>query len=69
LKKLTCSVLFYKSETEKTEPNPNRKKSEKNRANPKNQVKPSQTKKIKSNQFEPVFVLRNQTEPNQNWSV
>jgi len=44
LKKLTCSVRFYKSETEKTEPNPNKKKSEKNQANPKNQVKPGKTK-------------------------
>jgi hypothetical protein len=42
LKKLTGSVWFwfYKHETEKTEPNPNRKKLEKNRAKLK---KPSQT--------------------------
>jgi hypothetical protein len=41
--------LFYKPETEKTEPNPNRKK-------------PSQTEKIKPNRVEPVFVLKNRTE-------
>jgi hypothetical protein len=48
LKKPTSSVRFrfYKPETEKTEPNPNRKNPEK---------KPSQTEKIKLNQFEPVF--------------
>jgi len=35
---------FYKPKTEKTKPNPNRKKLEKNR------VKPSQIEKIESNQ-------------------
>jgi hypothetical protein len=45
LKKPTGSVRFqfYKPETEKTEPNPNRKKSgqiEKNQAKPENQAKP-----------------------------
>ena len=53
------------SETKKTEPNPNQK-------NEKNQVKlgknwakpekPSQTRKNRANRFEPVFILKNQTE-------
>ena len=53
LKKPTYSVRFrfYKPETEKTEPNPNRI-----RAKPK---KPSQTRKTEPNRFEPVFVLKN----------
>jgi len=61
LKKLTASVRFrfYKPETEKTEPNPYKK----------TRKKPSQTKKTESNQFEPVSVLKNQTEPNRNRSV
>jgi hypothetical protein len=50
LKKPTYSVWFYKPETEKTEPNPNRI-----RAKPK---KPSQTRKTEPNRFEPVFVLK-----------
>jgi hypothetical protein len=49
LNKPTGSVRFYKLETEKTEPNPNRKK-------------PNQTKKTKPNRFEPVFILKNPTE-------
>jgi len=55
LKKPIGSVQFrfYKPETEKTEPNPNRKK------------KPSQNKKIEPNQFEPICVLKNQTETGQ----
>jgi hypothetical protein len=55
LKKLTGTVWFwfYKPKTEKTEPNLNKKKPGK---------KPSQTEKTESNQFEPVFVLKNQTE-------
>jgi hypothetical protein len=50
---------FYKLETK---PNPNRKKSK----NKPSQIgkKPSQTKKTEPNRFEPVFVLKNQTEPN-----
>jgi hypothetical protein len=44
---------FYKPKTEKTKPNPNRKKLEKN------QVKPSQIKKIESNQAKP----KNQAKP------
>jgi len=47
---------FYKQKTEKTEPNPNRKKPEKNRA------KTGKSKKTKPNRFEPVFVLKNRTE-------
>jgi len=48
LKKPTSSVRFwfYKHETKKTEPNPNPKKPE----------------KTESNQFKPVFVLKNRTE-------
>jgi len=64
---------FYKHKTEKTEPNPNWKKNQKNRAKLKkpsqNQEKSSQTsqnrakpKKTKPNQFEPIFVLKNITE-------
>jgi len=74
LKKPTGSVRFFKPGTGKTEPN--RKKPEKNRAKPKkpsqNRVKPkksSQTVKNRAktepNRFEPVFSLKNQTEPNQ----
>jgi hypothetical protein len=44
---------FISQKTEKTEPNLNKKKRGK---------KPSQTEKTESNQFEPVFVLKNQTE-------
>jgi hypothetical protein len=55
LKKPTGPVQFqfYKPETGKkqTEPNLNWKS------------KPSQTEKTKSNQFEPVFILKNRTEP------
>jgi hypothetical protein len=51
---------FYKYEIEKTEPNPNKKK---NRAKlEKNQAKPSQIEKTKPNQFEPIYVLKKQTE-------
>jgi hypothetical protein len=64
LKKPAGSVWFYK---EKTEPNRNRQKPEKNRAKPE---KPSQTEKnraktgkTKPNRFEPVFALKNRTEP------
>jgi hypothetical protein len=53
LKKPTSSVRFFKPGTRKTEP-------EKNRAKPK---KPSQTKKTEPNRFEPVFSLKNRTEP------
>ena len=67
MKKPTGSVRFqfYKLTTEKTEPKQKKtgkKPSQirkKNRAKPK---KPSQTKKIEPNQFEPVFVLKNLTE-------
>jgi hypothetical protein len=65
LKKITGSVRFYKPETEKTEPNQN-KKTRINRIKPKNQAKlkkPSQNKKTKPNRFELVFV---QTKPNRN---
>jgi hypothetical protein len=56
LKKPTGSVWFwfFKPGTEKTEPNLNRKKLEKNRA---------KTEKTEPNRFEPVFVLKNRTEP------
>jgi hypothetical protein len=58
LKKPTGTVWFwfYKSKTEKTEPNLNKKKPGKN---------PSQTEKTESNQFEPVFVLKKRTETSQ----
>jgi hypothetical protein len=47
---------FYKSKTEKTEPNPNWKKPKKTEPNRK-------IEKTESNRFEPVFVLKNLTEP------
>jgi hypothetical protein len=50
---------FYKSKTEKTEPNPNRKKPSQTG---KNRAKPGKTKKIEPNRFEPVFILKNRTE-------
>jgi len=68
LKKPIGSVQFrfYKSETEKTELNPNRKnrkKTESNKKKPnqtgKNRVKP----KNKPNQFELVFILKNKPKP------
>jgi len=54
LKKPTGSVRFrfYNQKTKKT--NQNRKKPEKNRA---------KTEKTKPHQFEPVFALKNRTEP------
>jgi hypothetical protein len=60
LKKPTGSVRFrfFKPGTGKTEPN--RKKTGK---------KPSQTEKTEPNRFEPIFSLKNQTEPNRNRSV
>jgi hypothetical protein len=62
LKKSTGSVWFwfYKPETEKTEPNPNRKKLEKNRAKLK---KPSQTGFCPKNRAKPVFVLKTEPKP------
>jgi len=78
LKKLTGSVRFrfYKPETEKTKPNPNRKKPSRAR---KNRVKPKKTEqnrktqknrakleKTEPNRFELVFVLK---KPNRNLSV
>jgi hypothetical protein len=56
LKKPTGSVRFwfFKPGSGKTEPNPNRKKPEKN---------PSQTEKTELKRFEPVFALKNRTEP------
>ena len=55
LKKLIGSVRFYKLETEKTEPNPNKKNRKKTEPN---------RKKTKPNRFEPVIVLKklNRTE-------
>ena len=69
MKKPAGSVRFrfYKQKTKKTEPNRNRQKTRKNRAKPK---KPSQnrenrakTGKTEPNRFEPVFALKNRTEP------
>jgi hypothetical protein len=73
LKKPVGSVRFYKQKTEKTEPNRNRKKIEPKRSQtkktkPKTEKtepksrKPSQTRKIEPNRFEPVFALKNRTE-------
>jgi hypothetical protein len=56
LEKPTGSVRFYKLETEKTKPNPNKKKPGK---------KPSQTGKTEPKWFEPVFVLKNRIETGQ----
>jgi len=56
---------FYKPETKKTKPNPNKKKIEPNRFKPvfvlKNQTETKQ-EKTEPNRFKPVFVLKNQTE-------
>jgi hypothetical protein len=66
LKKLAGSVRFYKQKTEKTEPNRIRKKpsqtgkTEKTEPNRKNRAK---TGKTEPNRFEPVFALKNRTEP------
>jgi hypothetical protein len=76
LKKPTGSVQFFKHGTKKTEPNrKNRKKpsqNQTNRAKSKNRAKPEKTEpkpknrakpeKTEPNRFEPVFVLKNQTE-------
>ena len=56
MKKLTGSVRFYKSETEKTEPK-QKKPSQTKKTKPKLK-KPSQTRKTELNRFEPVFVLK-----------
>jgi hypothetical protein len=67
LKKPTGSVRFrfFKPGTGKTELN--RTEPEKNRAKPKKpsqtEPKPSQTGKTEPNRFEPVFSLKNRTEP------
>jgi hypothetical protein len=62
LKKPTGSVRFrfFKPGTEKTELNRTEPKPEKTEPKPK---KPSQTGKNEPNRFEPVFVLKNRTEP------
>jgi hypothetical protein len=70
LKKLAGSVRFYKQKTEKTEPNRIRKKPKKKPSqtgktgktepNRKNRAK---TRKTEPNRFEPVFALKNRTEP------
>ena len=75
MKKPAGSVRFYKQKTEKTEPNriETGKKSSQNGAKPKKTKpktektepksrKPSQTRKIEPNRFEPVFALKNRTE-------
>jgi len=71
VKKPTGSIRFYKSKTEKIEPNwtQTKKNPEKNRAKPektrkktepnwKNRAKPEKTE---PNRFESVFVLKNRT--------
>jgi len=63
LKKPINSVRFrfYKLKTEKTEPNPNRKKPSQTG---KTKQKSSQTgKKTEPNWFELVFILKNRTKP------
>jgi len=57
-------VRFYKHETEKTEPNPNRKNQKKPSQTRKTEPKLSQIEKTESNRFELVFVLKNWTKPN-----
>jgi hypothetical protein len=59
LKKSTGSVRFYKPKTKKTELNRNRKNRKKPSQTGKNRVK----LKTKPNRFEPIFVLKNRTEP------
>ena len=68
-KKLIGSVWFrfYKPETEKTKPNPNRKKPSQSR---KNRAKPKKTKPDRKNQTEPeknrakpVFILKTEPKP------
>jgi len=68
LKKPTGSVRFrfFKSGTGKTEPNRTGKKPEKTEPNRAKTKKPSQTEKTEPNRFEPVFSLKNRTEPNRN---
>jgi hypothetical protein len=58
LKKPTGSVRFYKPETEKIEPNLNRKKT---KPNQKNWAK---LEKTEPNRFELAFILKNRPEPN-----
>jgi hypothetical protein len=69
LKKPTGLVRFWFYKP-KTEPNPNWKKPEKNRAKPK-KTEPKQNNwaKTEPNWFEPVFVLKNRIEPNRNRSI
>ena len=47
----------------------NKKPKKPNRNRQKTRKKPSQTGKTEPNRFEPVFALKNQTEPNRNRSV
>jgi hypothetical protein len=63
LKKPAGSVRFqfYKQKTKKNRTEPNPKKTGKKTES--NQKKPSQTGKTEPNWFEPIFVLKNQTEP------
>jgi len=67
LKKPASSVRFqfYKQKTEKTEPNPNRKKTrKKTKPNRKNRAKPKNRAKTGKNRAKPVgtgFCLKNRT--------
>ena len=69
LKKPAGSVRFrfYKQKTEKTEPNRNKKNQKKTKPNRKNGAKTgknqAKTEKTEPNRFEPVFALKNRTEP------
>jgi hypothetical protein len=76
LKKPAGSVRFrfYKQKTKKTEPNQNRQKtgkkpSQNRKKLSQNRENRAKTGKTEPNRFEPVFALKNQTEPNQNRSV
>jgi hypothetical protein len=63
---------FYKQKTKKTESSPNRAKPQKPSQTGKNRAKTEKTEpnwKTEPNRFEPVFVLKNRTEPNRNRSV
>jgi len=69
LKKPAGSVRFrfYKQKTEKTESNRNKKNQKKTKPNWKNGAKTgknrAKTEKTEPNRFEPVFALKNRTEP------
>jgi len=71
LKKPADSVRFrfYKQKTEKTEPNRTETDKKPEKKPSQNQENRAKTGKTEPNRFEPVFALKNQTEPNRNLSV